>query len=342
MLTIPVAVYVTSSRAKDTTRMAMDYMNSIAHILKRGQFTNSYKFALLRSLAAFGLKPGDGEVVVEIDWLAEKFVELFWPLTLRFNIRQATVPDKDPVVMRYIRNEASALVLSPEMPLRDFRKMYSDRYAKLVPKVARNAFGDVIPRFHTVGWGNVTPPLYEASREGIRISANARAFLQRNHKAIDLLAIGSWVKFTEKFTSAPRLYEKIQGLAFKRSALKPYREFFQSVLGESECFYCGGSTLPKSHVDHVIPWSFVAEDKVWNLILACSKCNSEKSSRTPADHCVTKLVRRNEAILTMDASDIPKRINKDLSEWRPGGLQKHIEVLVSRCRADGFGTWRES
>jgi hypothetical protein len=62
-------------------------------------------------------------------------------------------------------------------------------------------------------------------------------------------------------------------------------------------------------------------------------------SLTPANRFVTKLVQRNERILAMDASDISKRINKDLSEWRPGGLKKNVEVLISRCRADGFGTW---
>jgi len=322
--------------------MPLDYMNSVAQILGRGQFTNSYKFALLRSLAAFGLKPGNGEFVVEIDWLAEKFVELFWPLTLRFNIRQATVPDKDPVVMRYIRDEVAALSLSPETPLRDYRKKQSDRYVKLISKVKKNAFGDVIPRFHTVGRGKVTPALYKETNQGIHISAKARAFLQHNHKAIDLIAVGSWVKFTEKFTSAPRLYEKIQGSAIKRSNLDHYKDFFQSVLGENECFYCGGTVLPQPHAEHVVPWSFVAENKVWNLVLSCKDCNFEKSSRTPTNRFVTKLVRRNEEILAMDISDIPKRINKDLLEWRPGGLKKHVEVLASRCRADGFGTWRKS
>jgi len=327
--------------------MASDYMNSVASILKRGQFTNSYKFALLRSLAKYGEKPGKGEDEVKVEWLAEKFVELYWPLALRFNIRQAIVPDKDPVVMRYIRKEACKHKLNPETPLGEYRKKHSDSHEKLVSKVASKAFNNVIPRLHNVRGGKVTPHLYKevskkGIRVGIRVSAEARAFLQQNHKAIDLLAIGSWVKFTETFTSAPRLYQKIQGSAFKRSALKPYKEFFQSLNGGKDCFYCGGDAGVRPHVDHVIPWSFVAEDKVWNLVLSCTDCNSEKSSRTPSNRFIDKLVQRNEEVLDMSSSELPNRINKDLSEWRPGGLKKHIEVLVSRCRADDFGTWRKS
>ena len=315
------------------------YMDTVTSILKRGQFANSYKFALLRSLAAFGAEQGSGYETVEHEWLAGKFIEFYWPLTVRFKIRQATVPNKDPVVMRYIRNEKTTLGLSPETSLPKYQNKYQDRHAQLVPKVVRKAFADVIPRFHTVGKKEVKPALYEPVGEGILIDADARQFLNANHKALDLLAIGSWVKFTEKFSSAPRLYEKIQGLKFKRSALKPYKEFFQTVLGETNCFYCGREAQAQSHVDHVIPWSFVAEDKVWNLVLSCEKCNGEKSSQTPEDPFVEKLIRRNEALLAMDDSKFPPSVIRDLTEWRPGGLQKNVEILVVRCRADGFGTW---
>jgi len=153
------------------------------------------------------------------------------------------------------------------------------------------------------------------------------------------LAIGSWVRFTERFTSAPRLYEKIQGLASIRSALKPYRDFFQASLDEKECFYCGNGFPSQPHVDHVVPWSFIAEDKVWNLVLACDRCNSEKGSRVPEDRFIRNLIERNQTILEREFSVLPKRINAELSEWRGGGLDKHLELLVTRCRADGFGHW---
>jgi len=309
--------------------------------LERGQFSNSYKFALLRSLAAYGTKSGHGAETIEVEWLAERFIEFYWPLALRFNIRQATVSNRDPVVMHYIRDERDALKLSPEMTLPTYRKKHPKRYLNLKSKVVSNAFEHVIPRLHTVGSGKVSPRLYSTTGQNICVAAKARTFLQQNHKAIDLLAIGSWVKFTEKFTSAPRLYEKIQGLPPKRSSPKTYKEFFQSTLGDDECFYCGGAIMPQPHVEHVIPWTFVAEDKVWNLVLSCKDCNSEKSSRVPTKKFVNKLVKRNEAILEIDASALKAPVKGDLAEWRHGGLKTHVEVLVSRCRSDGFGVWRQ-
>jgi hypothetical protein len=157
-------------------------------------------------------------------------------------------------------------------------------------------------------------------------------------KALDLLAIGSWVKFTEKYTSSPRLYEKIQGLEPKRRALKKYSEFLTSR-GAPLCFYCPDPLFGSGHVDHVIPWRFVAEDKVWNLVLACETCNSEKSSMTPDDQHVNEVIGRNYDLMDLDPSVLPVGVRKDLSEWRGGGLEQHFRMLLDHCRADGFGTW---
>jgi hypothetical protein len=246
--------------------------------------------------------------------------------------------------MRYIRAEAAKLGLSPETKLSDFKKKYSDAHAGLLKSVSANAFGDVIPRFHTVGKGAVNPTIYGELDGGICVSADARIFLEQNHKALDLLAIGSWVRFTERFTSAPRLYEKIRGLPPKRGRLEPYRKFFLDTLGEEECFYCGSKLISQPHVDHVVPWSFVFEDQVWNLVLACDGCNSvsEKGSKTPEDRFIQKLIRRNETLLALPVSTLPNWMKTELSEWRNGGLEDHIKLLVSRCRADGFGEWTVS
>jgi len=322
--------------------MAPSYINSAAQIMERGRNNNSYKFALLRSLAAYHLEPGNGAAIIKKHWLAEKFVNFFWPITIHFQLRQATVPDKDPVVMKYLRSEASALNLSPELPLKKFCEEHPDRYKKIIEIVSEEAFDDVIPRFHTVPGQTIEPKLYEFDNRGITITSDFRTFIKENNKALDQLAIGAWVKFTEKYTSAPRIYEKIQGLKPKRSALKPYRDFFLDQ-GETQCFYCSNPLKKTPEVDHVVPWSFIAEDKVWNLVLACNNCNgmNGKSNRTPTDKFIKKLELRNDDILAINVAKLPPRIRKDLAEWRGQELKKNVQMLVERCRADGFDIWHQ-
>jgi hypothetical protein len=43
------------------------------------------------------------------------------------------------------------------------------------------------------------------------------------------------------------------------------------------------------HVDHVIPWSFLLTDPPWDLVLACSTCNLEKSDILPQRDYLDKL-----------------------------------------------------
>jgi hypothetical protein len=59
------------------------------------------------------------------------------------------------------------------------------------------------------------------------------------------------------------------------------------------CFYCG-EPLFDIHVDHVLPYSALRHNDIWNLVLAHSFCNEQKSDNIPPLHFVEKLIQRNE------------------------------------------------
>jgi hypothetical protein len=80
-------------------------LKNIVCILEYGLNTNSYKFALLRSLAETAQETTQYRPI-SYQSLAEKFLNYYWPLTILFRTRQATDPTRDPVVMKFIRREA--------------------------------------------------------------------------------------------------------------------------------------------------------------------------------------------------------------------------------------------
>jgi len=108
------------------------YLTSILQILDYGLKTSSYKFALLRALADYG-EQGAADDLISHRWLAQRFVEYYWPLTLTFRVRQATDPTRDPVIMRFVRQEAAELRLSPNCQLHKYRKENPKRYEVLSP-----------------------------------------------------------------------------------------------------------------------------------------------------------------------------------------------------------------
>lgn len=52
-------------------------------------------------------------------------------------------------------------------------------------------------------------------------------------------------------------------------------------------------------VDHVIPWSFMYSDDLWNLVFVHRACNSRKSNTIPSEAEIAALKERNGRLLEL-------------------------------------------
>jgi hypothetical protein len=317
-------------------------LETVNRIIRTGQNSNSYKFALLRALAHIASRETSNPKTISRDRLAECFVAFYWDLTLKYHVRQGTNPDKDPRVMRLIRNLLGINLISEKTTLQEFQA--TDGYKRLVKQVAREAFDDVLPRLHTVRGAEQKPKLYEQEGEGIRIEDRTFEFLKSHSQVITQLAIGGWVEFTEQFTSAPKLFQKIQGVDPSRAALSFYRKFL-APYSNNQCFYCENKVGAKPHADHVIPWSYVLEDKAWNLVLSCDRCNRTKWYYLPPERpFLDKLIQRNQLLIEANLQAFPNgaKVKRDFAEWDAPRLDKHIRESWHKAQADGFSVWKRS
>ena len=68
-------------------------------------------------------------------------------------------------------------------------------------------------------------------------------------------------------------------------------------------FYTG-SSLKENEIslDHVIPWSFMYSDDIWNLVITSKSNNSRKSDSIPSKNIIKSLEDRNIELL----NDIPQ------------------------------------
>jgi hypothetical protein len=215
-------------------------------------------------------------------------------------------------------------------------------YKKLLEKCCANGgcFDEVIPRFHNLRGRAPIERVYEQSGDGVMLNHGAGQFLTSHHRVLNLLAVGGWVKFTEQYSFAPRLYEKIAGIPPERKQER-YRGFLVALQG-TRCFYCDAEST-QLHIDHVVPWSFVLEDRIWNLILACRDCNCTKSDRTPDNDMLQKLTSRNSKLIRcLQSGELPfesASVRRDLQGFSHETLAAHIAAMVENCRIDGFGVW---
>jgi HNH endonuclease len=96
--------------------------------------------------------------------------------------------------------------------------------------------------------------------------------------------------------------------------------------------------MAATEVDHVLPWEFVLEDKTWNLVLSCRKCNNEKQDKLTSMDALERLCTRNEQIakrsIHVDAAFL-----RHFIEWHSRDPTSHVKGLYDQAIADNFPKW---
>ena len=62
------------------------------------------------------------------------------------------------------------------------------------------------------------------------------------------------------------------------------------------CFI-SGKVIQNLSVDHVIPWSYLYSDDLWNLVYVEKGVNSSKSNTIPSEELINKLIDRNQELM---------------------------------------------
>ena len=92
-----------------------------------------------------------------------------------------------------------------------------------------------------------------------------------------------------------RHVKQARGLSAERTALAAVREPFKEAFGP-HCFYFAAHLPANNPVDHVLPWSLVGIDGLANLVLACARCNGDKSGALPAVTIVDRVLARPDTV----------------------------------------------
>jgi hypothetical protein len=88
-----------------------------------------------------------------------------------------------------------------------------------------------------------------------------------------------------------------------------------------------------------LPWSFVLEDRTWNLVLACRNCNNGKRDRLTDAKSLERLCGRNDQILS-GAVNADSSFGRHFTEWHTRNLSSYVRGLYDQAIADGFPQWK--
>jgi len=105
-----------------------------------------------------------------------------------------------------------------------------------------------------------------------------------------MVSILGWIQYEKvkwlqnNNPEVPGLVYKLAPMDEKMRKLSNVRKLWEAILELSEVsdVFTGEAVVPKQYdVDHFIPWSFVMNDELWNLMPMDSSLNSSKSNRLP-------------------------------------------------------------
>ncbi|MCE2508843.1 MAG: HNH endonuclease, partial [Nitrosopumilaceae archaeon] len=186
------------------------------------------------------------------------------------------------------------------------------------------------PRFHTIR-GKKRNVFYDSDDKKITLRPEALVFLHNYHAPLLKMIFLEWTIFLEKANPMmPKLSAKIARNMDDsgRAPTNKQKRMLSACEESKKCFYCDKSTEGdnvQTHYDPFIPWSFLHDTEIWNLVVSCQTCNASKSDMLAPESCMVKLLARNEKY--------PKLV-KDL-----GGEWKNEIKQYDVCGHYGFGMW---
>ena len=78
--------------------------------------------------------------------------------------------------------------------------------------------------------------------------------------------------------------------------MSKFRKYLDLENPEKICFISGEKIKDDLSIDHVLTWSYLFSDDIWNLVYVKKDLNSSKSNKIPNEEIIKKLENRNNVL----------------------------------------------
>lgn len=253
-------------------------------------------------------------ITINLKDIANKFFSYYWDQDVFFKLHQNSNPHKLATIVSLVRKAEADLneLKGTQQPYKYFRAepllkaMKGNYHDKLMVKVVKLLKQDVSHRFLSskLKESPFAPAyMYTEGEDTLQMRADYLKELKENlNLVLDVINL-KWVLVLEQYNMSPRIGRKVRHMDMETDGRKPLMKYHRHLILENpemKCFICGKSiTDEKAAVDHVIPWSFMYSDDLWNLVFVHRSCNSRKSNTVPSEKEIELLKERNKRLLTL-------------------------------------------
>ena len=294
----------------------LGFLRTLQRVLKEGDFTATYKFALLQALLDIAVESrirNDAELPVSYRQLAERFIEYYWGHTEPYRPGMegggvlAQSAGKQAAVLRLISEVRGH---SGSRTLAQLRR--ESHYPGLLSRVAKVIRQQPVRYIQNLNGGRIEFLFAPApDGMGIVLKRGVAWCLQEFYDLLQSQVRAGWVQQVRSMSRNASLiggHKDLEEFLFgqQRMALVRIRERLVDLEGPT-CFYCEKSIAHGIEVDHFVPWSRYPHDRGHNFVLAHATCNHSKRDTLAGRHHLERWLARidDKAGLISDAlSDV--------------------------------------
>ncbi|AXT32613.1 HNH endonuclease [Pseudoalteromonas tunicata] len=266
----------------------LDFIAYIQRMLVEGDFSATYKFALLHALADISIEKhqidSDLELQISFDELVEKFVTLYWHQATPFGginndtkqlLLQNTNSKKQAKIITTLHNAKLNNInsVSQLMKSNEFKSIRSSTL-----KTIKDGPLWLLQKLNGKDECFLYP--HTKSSKYITLNAGIASCFRRFYDLVTYLAKNAWLQKIQSIKHNQTLIGPQSQLhdflfGFDRNALTKAKPILVELQSNS-CFYCQKPMKNDVEVDHFIPFARYANDLGHNFVAAHRTCNNNK------------------------------------------------------------------
>ena len=284
------------------------FLDDFKLVIRQCDYSNTYKMAWSKAIVELSGQFKDETsdyTAIELNDIATKMFKYYWDQTIYFNLFQSA-PSQPPVIVNCVKEiikkyqeekkdyKPIVFIKAEEIIKTKYKKEFDSSIRKSISNIKEN----VMPFFLNLNGNKYDFYSIDKKNNVIMLkTANLRELYKNQQDLFDLINY-RWSLMLEDYNSSPRIGKKVRIMDEQKirraKALTFFDKFLDYENGEHICFICGHHIEDdKLSRDHVIPWSYMYSDDLWNLVYVHKECNSSKSNATPTDDDIKKLKERN-------------------------------------------------
>lgn len=268
---------------KPRPEFQLEFLTKLQRLFSEGDFTATYKFALLISLADLAVELGnDDETSLKLPFktIGLKFIQLYWQQSAPYKGHEALAQNLGPqaavvrVISDYRREHPSPSLHTAQGAI---------AFQKLLTAVTATVKAQPIQYIQNLG-GSKTVFLFDTDKDGITLLPGVAFCLRRFQPLVQQLSRSHWIDHIKGNRQNSHLLahdSDLESFLFEtsRQALTVVATGLRKI--SNRCHYCH-QTVAEVDVDHFIPHTLYPRDLAHNFVLAHPSCNRSKSDTLAA------------------------------------------------------------